>query len=104
MYTVISFPIVLSIREIEKTCRFLKNRKAPEPGNISAELVKYGTAKLYEQLRILFQNCINGMEVPNEWKSFLISSYIKKEAKIATTRGIAVTSSVRIYGKILKQN
>lgn len=42
------------------------------------------------------------MEVPNEWKSFLISSYIKKEAKIATTRGIAVTSSVRIYGRILK--
>ncbi|KAJ4449806.1 hypothetical protein ANN_01212 [Periplaneta americana] len=43
----------------------LKYKTASTIGEITAELIKYGTDKLYEQLSNLFQKCLNG-DVPDE--------------------------------------
>lgn len=98
-------PIRISGKEVKEICSKLKNRKAPGPGDIPAELVKYGTPKLYESLRELFQNCLNSGEVPPEWKLSYMSTIHKKGSKEVCDnyRGIAVMSTIsRIYGKIIK--
>lgn len=98
-------PIRISVKEVREVCTKLKNRKAPGPGDIPAELVKYGTTKLYENLTSLFQNCLNSGEVPSEWKLSFMSTIHKKGSKEVCDnyRGIAVMSTIsRIYGKILK--
>ncbi|KAL3275471.1 hypothetical protein HHI36_020231 [Cryptolaemus montrouzieri] len=82
-----------------------KKRKDSSPGNVPAELVKYGTDELYEHLRKLFQSCINGAEIPKEFKTSVISPIYKKGSRSTCDnyRGIAFTSSIsKIYGKILK--
>lgn len=44
-----------SLLTVKETCKKLKNRKAPGPGNIPAELIKNGTPKLFEHITKLFQ-------------------------------------------------
>lgn len=44
-----------SIKEVKDVCNGLKTRKSPGPNNIPAELIKFGTQKLYEHLAELFQ-------------------------------------------------
>lgn len=75
------------------------------PGDIYAELIKAGTNKLYEHLRKLFTNCINGAEVPREWKTSIMSTIHKRGSrdKCENYRGIAVTSTMsRMYGRLLR--
>ena len=98
-------PIRISMDEVIKACTSLKNRKAPGPGNIPAELIKSGPKKLYEHLRKIFQDCINGTDVPQEWNEAYLSTMYKKgdRTKCENYRGISVTATVsRIYGKILR--
>jgi len=98
-------PIRITTSEVAKACKDLKNGKAPGPGNIPAELIKNGTSKLYQHLTNLFQTCMNGREIPMEWKTSILSTIHKKGNKenCDNYRGIAVTSTLsRIYGKLLK--
>ncbi|KAF2882238.1 hypothetical protein ILUMI_23931 [Ignelater luminosus] len=48
----------ISINEIKRTVRGVKNGKAPGPGNIPIELVKYGPDILLEMLADLFNDCM----------------------------------------------
>lgn len=102
---ILASPLRVTTKEVEEVCKSLKKNKAPGPGNIPAELIKYGTTKLYENLAKLFQRCINGAEIPEEWKTSCISTIHKKGRRdqCDNYRGIAVTSSIsRIYGKLIK--
>lgn len=97
-------PLRINNYEVKNICRSLKNGKSPGPGNIPPELIKYGTEKLFKHLTVLFQNCLNGMEIPEEWKTSYMSTIHKKGSKdnCDNYRGIAVLSSIsRVYGKIL---
>lgn len=68
----------------------LKNIEAPGPGNLPAELVKNGTPKVIEHITKLFQKCINGEQVPNEWKLFYLTLTQQRETKsAATTTGVS---------------
>lgn len=98
-------PIRIQVKEVTDACQRLKNRKAPGPGNIPGELIKYGTKKLFEHLAKLFQTCINTGKIPEEWTESYLTPIHKKCSKetCENYRGIAVTSSIsRLYGKILK--
>jgi len=99
-------PIRITTKEVKESCREMKSKRAPGPGNIPAELLKYGSEKLYESLTKLVQNCLNGGDIPEEWKTALISTIHKKGSRNECNnyRGIAVTSSIsRLYGKIIKR-
>lgn len=68
-------------------------------------VVTYGTDKLQEQPRKLFQNCLNGAEFPKEWKLSIMSTIHKKGSKdqCENYRGIAVNSTIsRMYGTLIK--
>ena len=92
--------------DIIKAVKELINDKAPGPGGIPVELVKYGTAKLFECLRKLMQQCIRGDEVPREWKESWIKAIYKKKGRkddCNNYRGLSVTGTIsKVYGKILK--
>ena len=88
-----------------KAIKSLKNRKAPGPGDIPAELIKCGTDKLFLCIRDLMEKCIRGDEVPKEWKESWITATHKKGRKddCENYRGLSVTGMLsKIYGKILK--
>jgi len=98
-------PVRITIEEVKKQSSFLKNNRAPGPGDIYGELIKYGSNKLFYHLAKLFQTCINKQEVPEEWKESHLTTIFKKgdRNKCDNYRGIAVTNTVsRVYGKILK--
>ena len=44
----------------------------------TAELLKSRTERLYELLRQTFERCLNGDEIPNDWKIGHISVIHKK--------------------------
>lgn len=101
----IGSPIRITLEELRKHCISLKNGKAPGPGEIYGELIKYGGDKLTKHLQKLFQSCINGQEIPKEWKTTYLSTIFKKgdRSECDNYRGIAVTSTIsRLYGKVIK--
>lgn len=61
-------PIKITKEEVRKQYTSLKNGRVPGPEDIYGELLKYGSDKLYAHLTELFKNCLNGREVPVEWK------------------------------------
>lgn len=97
---------VITTQEIRKALNTMKNGKAPGPGDIPIELVKYGPSILLERLAEIFNKCmLEGCEIPMDWNVAYLSSIHKKGSKkeCGNYRGISVTSSVgRLYGKILK--
>ena len=68
-------------------------------------MLKHGTDKLITMLTWVINRCLNGEEVPQQWKVAYISSIHKKGSKkdCSNYRGISVTSVIsRLYGKILR--
>jgi len=59
----------------------LKSNTSCGVGEVPAELLKSGTGKLYELLRQIFERCLNGDEIPNDWKVGHISAIYKKKEK-----------------------
>ncbi|XP_030765487.1 uncharacterized protein LOC115889574 [Sitophilus oryzae] len=99
-------PLRINTKEVKQICQTLKSRKSPGPGEIPLELLKYGTDKLYKQFASLFQKCLNGENIPKEWKTSYITTIHKKGSKddCDNYRGISVLSSVsRVYGKLVKK-
>jgi len=70
--------INLDIEIVKMTIKPLKSNTSCEVGGVPAELLKSGTEKLYELLRQIFERCLNGDEIPNDWKIGHISAICKK--------------------------
>lgn len=97
--------VKIEINDIKKAIMCLKNGRACGPEGIYAELLKYGTEKLYQMLSNIFIQCLNGHPVPDQWKVAYITSIHKKGSKKNPNnyRGISVTSTMsRLYGRILR--
>lgn len=98
---------IINKKEIKNALREMKNGKAPGPGDIPVELVKYGPDILIEMLADIFNKCLmEGQNIPEDWNLAYISSIYKKGDKkvCGNYRGISVTSSIgRLYGRILKK-
>jgi hypothetical protein len=85
--------------------REIKNGKSCGPEGVYAEMLKHGTDKLITMLTWTINRCLNGEEVPQQWKVAYISSIHKNGSKkgCSNYRGISVTSVMsRLYGKILR--
>ena len=88
-----------------KAVRELKNGKSCGPEGVYAEILKHGTEKLIKMLTWVINRCLNGEEIPQQWKVAYISSISKKGSKeyCSNYRGISVTSVMSwLYGKILR--
>ena len=74
--------------------REMKNGKSCGPEGIYAEMLKHGTEKLITMLTWVVNRCLNGEEVPQQWKVTYISLIHKKGSKeyFSNYRGISVTS------------
>lgn len=97
--------ISLDIEIVKNSIKNLKKGSATGSGGIPSELVMYGTDKLHELLRNLFEKCLNGEAIPEDWKVGYISTIHKKGRKdeCQNYRGITVTNVFsRLYGKIIK--
>ena len=60
--------INLDIEIVKMTIKSLKCNPSCGVGGVPAELLKSETEKLYELLRGMFERCLNGDEIPNDWK------------------------------------
>jgi hypothetical protein len=60
--------ISLNIEIVKILIKSLKRNMSCGVGGVPAELLKSGLEKLYVLLRQIFENCINGNEIPNDWK------------------------------------
>lgn len=58
---------------IRKSIQRLKNRRVPGSSGIVPELIKYGSNKLHRKITTLFQPCINGENIPTEWRKSSIT-------------------------------
>ena len=91
--------------EVKKAISKMKCNKASGPGGIPIELYKNAPEVVIEYVVALFQKCIDGEDVPTEWKTAYINSLYKKGDKrqCSNYRGLSVTASTgRLYGRILR--
>ena len=97
--------IPVTIDEVNKAIKTMKGNKAAGPGGVPIELYKNAPDVAIQYLTTLFQKCLDGEEIPVEWKIAQISSLYKKGDKknCANYRGLSVTASTgRLYGRILR--
>jgi hypothetical protein len=98
--------INLDLEIVKMTIKSLKSNTSCGVGGVHAELLKSGTVKLYELLRQIFEHCLHGEEIPNDWKIGHISAIHEKGKKdeYENYRGITVLNIfIRLYGKITLQ-
>lgn len=77
----------------------MKSNRAPGPGGIPIELLKYATEDALEYVKELFNDCLFRDDIPEEWKLALISSLHKKGDKkdCGNYRGISVLASMGFF-------
>lgn len=95
----------ISETEVLEALGCMKNGKAAGPGGIPIELIKHAPLIVIKEIALIFNKCLKGDEIPDEWKQAHISSIHKKGCKLICDnyRGISVTASIgRLYGRILK--
>jgi hypothetical protein len=84
--------INLDIEIVKMTIKSLKSNTSCGVGGGPAELLNSGTEKLYDLIRQIFECCLNGDEIPNDWKIGNISAICIKGKKdeCEDYRGITV--------------
>lgn len=97
--------IPITIEDIRKAIKTIKNKKAGGPGDIAPELIKCGTEKLFRIIHGMFGKAINGHNIPDEWKEAQLTSIFKKgdRRQCDNYRGISVIATMgRLYGRVLR--
>jgi gentisate 1,2-dioxygenase len=61
--------------------RTLENNKSPGEDIVSAELIKYGEKKLWEEIHALFEVIRASEKMPENWRTAIIRPYIRREIK-----------------------
>lgn len=104
--TIITEEAEITEEDINKALKKSKNNKAPGPGNIKMELLKYGGARIVSFIRMLFNKIEAGEKIPDEWNLSYMSSIFKKGDKRSPNnyRGISVMPSIaRIFSSVIKE-
>lgn len=102
-HTAVTEHLALDLEKVKKAIQCTKMKKSPGQGGINPELVRYGPPKLTEMLQTLFERCLNGEEVPREWRTSYISLIFKKGSRSdpKNYRGISVIPTVACGQNIL---
>jgi len=64
----------ITTQEVSRAVKGMKNRKAAGPGGQQIELIKSAPSGVYEILARIFNKCLQGEEIPQEWKKAHITS------------------------------
>ena len=95
----------IKVEEVLKEIKLSKNGKAPGPGAINSELLKYGGEKIAILITRLLNKILKEGDIPDEMRTGYISSIFKKGDKndCANYRGICVTNPImKIIGRIIR--
>ena len=89
----------ITLEEVEKACKSLKNRKAAGLDGVSGELMKNGGYWMKVSLCYLFNAALDQRCVPSDWRKGLIVPIFKEgDKEVASNyRGITLLS---IVGKL----
>lgn len=90
---------------VSKVIKTMKTGRASGPKRIPAELLKCESDKLKDVLSILFEKCVNGDKIPEEWTMAWVTSIYRKgrKDKCDNYRCISITSLLRrLCGKIIR--
>jgi len=60
--------VEVSEERVRKSVRELKNGKSCGPEGVYMEMLKRGTDKLIKMLTWVINRCLNGEEIPQQWK------------------------------------
>jgi truncated hemoglobin YjbI len=92
----------ITIDEIKRSLKNMKNGKSPGLGGITVELLKNAPEAVLHILRIIFNKCLlDEEEPPREWKLAYLTSIHKKGSKkdCKNYRGMSVSATTgRLYG------
>jgi hypothetical protein len=97
----------ITVEEIERAMRRLKNGKAPGPTTgIPNELVEYGGAPMARLLQPLFQRVWATGHLPEQWRRGVIQYFHKSgsTADVANYRGITLLDSLsKLFNKVIAE-
>lgn len=95
---------LITLEELQKALKDMKNRKACGPDGINAELLKYGGLLLQFRLLHLYNICWRDCRIPDEWGVSEVISLFKKgdRGNCENYRGISLLNIIyKIYVKII---
>lgn len=75
----------ISVEEIERAIRLMKNRKAPGYDNIDVEVLKAGGRPMILILHKIFTKIWEDEATPSDWAKILIAQYTRKEINLTRT-------------------
>jgi hypothetical protein len=96
----------ITLEEVTKAIKSMKNRKAPGLNGINAELVKYSGFLFHLRLLHFLNMCWKLLQTPKEWSKAKVISIYKKGDRTNTNnyRGISLLDTIyKIYAKILNE-
>lgn len=96
----------IDMKELKECVGEMKNGRSPGPGDIPAELYKYGGEALLVRLKDFMNLCLTQQKTPKEWKECHICSLFKKGNRKDPNcyRALSVTSSLsRLWGKLIQK-
>ena len=67
----------ITTQEISRAVKGMENRKAAGPGGPQIDLIKNAPSGVHEILARIFNKCLQGEEIPEEWKKAHITSIYK---------------------------
>ena len=98
--------MVVPGREVARALKFSKSNKAPGPGDIPIELLKYGGKSVISFLTGVFNEIFSGDDMPQERNSvYICPTYKKGDDKVTVNsyRCISVINSIgRVFIRIIK--
>ena len=82
----------ITIEDVEKAVRSLRNNKVPGMNGIQSELIKYGGYRLLNRIYELVRQILEEERIPAEWKETIIVPIHKRgdRDKCENYRGIAL--------------
>lgn len=88
--------IEITIDEMRKALKQLRNGKAPGGDHITMEMLKMGGKALEKALCTLLNECIHKREIPELWENAEVTLIFKKEdnTNIANYRPISLLSHI----------
>ncbi len=96
----------ITVQEVMKVIRSLKNGKAAGPDRILNEMIKGASSSFHLLLTKFYNKILNGGQYPQSWKRSIISTIYKKgDTDLPTNyRGVAVSSALhKVLTKILNK-
>jgi hypothetical protein len=96
---------IITMEELDKALKHVKNRKSPRLDNPPMELFKYGGNDFKAHIVQLFNNIVDKSQIPQEWETGIVINIYKKgsKSKYENYRGITLLpTAYRLLTNIIK--